>query len=219
LQELLLGALRRKAFARSNRVHAKVFWLGREPLVTGARYRLKLVTQDVECQVVAVANVIDTATLDSAPAERSELRTNEVGEVTLQTRAPLVFDNHDRIPGLGRFVLADGRNLLGGGIISGAVYTIRKQSKSENIFWSESDITAARRAARNGHRGAVVSLTGLSGAGKSTIAGALEKKLFQHSMHAYVLDSDNLRHGLNSNLGFAPEDGAETSGGSTRWRN
>ncbi|HEX7517097.1 MAG TPA: adenylyl-sulfate kinase [Chthoniobacterales bacterium] len=193
----------------SNRVHAKVFWIGREPLLASARYRLKLVTQDVECQVVAVANVMDAATLDSAPVERPELRTNEVGEVTLQTRAPLVFDNHDRIRSLGRFVLADGGHLVGGGIISGAVYTIRKQIKSENIFWSESDITAVRRAARNGHRGAVVWLTGLSGAGKSTIAGALEKELFQRSMHTYVLDGDNLRHGLNSNLGFAPDDRAE----------
>ena len=193
----------------SNRVRAKVFWIGREPLGMGGRYRLKLVTQDVECQVVGVANVIDAATLDSAPAARSELRTNEVGEVTLQTRGPLVFDNHDRIPSLGRFVLAEGGHLVGGGIISGAVYTTRKPIKSENIFWNESDITAARRAARNGHRGAVVWLTGLSGAGKSTIAGALEKELFQRSMHTYVLDGDNLRHGLNSNLGFAPEDRAE----------
>jgi bifunctional enzyme CysN/CysC len=193
----------------SNRVRARVFWIGGEPLATGERYRLKLVTQDVECQVVAVANVTDAATLDSAPAVRSELRMNEVGEVTLQTRAPLVFDNHDRIPNLGRFVLAEGSHLVGGGIISGAVYTARKQIKSENIFWNESDITAARRAARNGHRGAVVWLTGLSGAGKSTIAQALEKELFQRSMHTYVLDGDNLRHGLNSNLGFAPEDRAE----------
>jgi bifunctional enzyme CysN/CysC len=195
--------------AESNRVHARVFWIGREPLVAGAGYRLKLVTQDVECQVVTVENVMDAATLDSAPAGRSELRTNEVGEVTLQTRGPLVFDNHDRIPSLGRFVLADGPQLVGGGIISGAVYTTRKRIKSENIFWNESDITAARRAARNGHRGAVVWLTGLSGAGKSTIAGALEKELFQRSMHTYVLDGDNLRHGLNSNLGFTPEDRAE----------
>jgi bifunctional enzyme CysN/CysC len=193
----------------SNRVRAKIFWIGQEPLMAAARYRLKLATQDVECQVVAIANIVDAATLDSAPGERSELRVNEVGEVTLQTRAPLVFDNHDRIPSLGRFVLADGSHLVGGGIIFGAVYTTRKQIKSENIFWSESDITAARRADRNGHRGAVVWLTGLSGAGKSTIASALEKELFQRSMHTYVLDGDNLRHGLNSNLGFAPEDRAE----------
>jgi bifunctional enzyme CysN/CysC len=195
--------------AESNRLHARIFWIGRDPLVVDARYRLKLVTQDVECQVVAIANVIDAATLDSVPVERPELRTNEVGEVTLQTRGPLVFDDHERIPSLGRFVLADAGHLVGGGIISGAVYTIRKQIKSENIFWSESDITAARRAARHGHRGAVVWLTGLSGAGKSTIAGAIEKELFQRSMHTYVLDGDNLRHGLNSNLGFSPEDRAE----------
>ena len=193
----------------SNRVHARVFWIGPEPLRVGAQYRLKLVTQDVECEVAAVANVIDGSTLDSAPADRLELRTNEVGEVTLQTRAALVFDNRDRIPSLGRLVLADRGELVGGGVISGAVYTGRKQIKSENIFWSESEVTHGRRAARNGHRGAVVWLTGLSGAGKSTIASALEKEFFQRSMHTYVLDGDNLRHGLNSNLGFAPEDRTE----------
>jgi bifunctional enzyme CysN/CysC len=193
----------------SNRVHAKVFWIGAEPLRVGARYRLKLVTQDVECHVVAVGNVIDAATLDSASAERPELRINEIAEITLQTRAPLVLDNHDRVPGMGRFVLADGGDLVGGGIVAGAVYTSRKEIKSENIFWSESEITAKRRALRNQHRGAVVWLTGLSGAGKSTIARALEKELFRLSMHTYVLDGDNLRHGLNANLGFAPEDRAE----------
>jgi len=193
----------------SNRVHAKVFWIGPEPLRVGARYRLKLVTQDVECHVAAVGKVIDAATLDSAAIERAELRINEVAEVTLQTRAPLVLDNHDRVPSMGRFVLADGGTLVGGGIISGAVYSSRKEIKSENIFWSESEITAERRALRNQHRGAVVWLTGLSGAGKSTIARALEKELFRLSMHTYVLDGDNLRHGLNSNLGFAPEDRAE----------
>lgn len=193
----------------SNRVHAKLFWIGPDPLRVGAPYRLKLVTQEVECHVAAVGKVIDAATLDSAALERTELRINEVGEVTLQTRAPLVLDNHDRVPSMGRFVLADGGALVGGGIISGAVYSSRKEIKSENIFWSESEITAERRALRNQHRGAVVWLTGLSGAGKSTIARALEKELFRLSMHTYVLDGDNLRHGLNSNLGFAPEDRAE----------
>lgn len=193
----------------SNRVHAEVFWIAAKPLRAGARYRLKLVTQDVECQVVAVGNVVDAATLDAGPTGREELRVNEVGEVTLQTRAPVVLDNHERIPAMGRLILADGNNLLGGGIISGGVYTERSAVKSDNIFWSESEITAERRAARNQHRGAVIWLTGLSGAGKSTIARGLEKELFQLSMHTYVLDGDNLRHGLNANLGFAPEDRAE----------
>lgn len=193
----------------SNRVHARVFWIGSEPLRVGARYRLKLVTQNVECQVVALGPVIDVATLDPAASGRTELRINEVGDVILQTRAPLVLDNHERVPTMGRFILADGDSLVGGGIVSGALYTSARTVKSENIFWSESEITAERRALRNQHRGAVIWLTGLSGAGKSTIARALEKELFQLSMHTYVLDGDNLRHGLNANLGFAPEDRAE----------
>jgi len=193
----------------SNRVHARVFWIGAEPLRVGARYRLKLVTQNVECEVVALGPVIDVATLDAAATERTELRINEVGNVTLQTRAPLVLDNHERVPTMGRFILADGDSLVGGGIVSGALYSRAKVVKSENIFWSESEITAARRALRNQHRGAVIWLTGLSGAGKSTIARALEKEFFQLSMHTYVLDGDNLRHGLNANLGFAPEDRVE----------
>jgi bifunctional enzyme CysN/CysC len=193
----------------SNRIYAKVFWIGPHPLRPGDRYRLKLVTQSVDCEVVSIANVIDVATVDPDPAQRSEIRVNEVGEVTLQTRAPLVFDNHDRVPSLGRFILADADHLAGGGIISGALYTASNTIKSDNIFWSESEVTAERRAKRNQHRGAVVWLTGLSGAGKSTIARALEKELFQLSMHTYVLDGDNLRHGLNANLGFAPEDRAE----------
>jgi bifunctional enzyme CysN/CysC len=193
----------------SNRVHARVFWIGAEPLRPGSNYRLKLVTQDVECQVAAIGSVIDAATLDSAATDPGEIRINEVGEVTLQTRAPLVLDNHDRVPALGRFILADGERLLGGGIVFGAHYPAPSAVKSDNIFWSESEITAERRAARNQHRGAVIWLTGLSGAGKSTIARALEKELFRLSMHTYVLDGDNLRHGLNANLGFAPEDRAE----------
>ena len=103
----------------------------------------------------------------------------------------------------------EGRNLVGGGVIDGAVYVSRKQIKSENIFWTEGKITAEVRAARHGHRSAVLWLTGLPGSGKSTIARALEKELFHRSINTYVLDGDNLRHGLNSNLGFAPEDRAE----------
>ena len=193
----------------SNRVQTTVFWIGVEPMRIGARYRLKLATQDVECQVVALGNVIDAGTLDNTAGDRRELRINEAGEATLQTRGALVFDNHERVPTMGRFILADKETIVGGGIISGALYTSAKEVKSENIFWSESEITAERRALRNQHRGAVIWLTGLSGAGKSTIARALETELFRLGMHTYVLDGDNLRHGLNANLGFAPEDRAE----------
>src|SRR5437764_1153939 len=143
------------------------------------------------------------------PSKADQLARNEVGRLTIQTRAPIVLDNHDRLPPLGRFVLVDDGIICGGGIIHGGVYTDRGAIKSKNIFWSEGKITAQARVAQHGHRGAVVWLTGLSGSGKSTIAQALERELFILAMHPYVLDGDNIRHGLNSNLGFAPQDRVE----------
>ena len=134
---------------------------------------------------------------------------NDVAEVTLQMRAPLVMDNHDRVAAMGRFVLLDGTDVSGGGILSGGTYTERAAPKSLNLTWSHGEVTPAERARRNGHRGAVVWLTGLSGSGKSTIARAVEHELFWRGMHVYVLDGDNIRHGLNSNLGFSPEDRIE----------
>ena len=85
----------------------------------------------------------------------------------------------------------------------------QSKAKSENIFWSEGHVTSTHRSLRNGHKGAVVWLTGLSGSGKSTLARGLERALFNFGLQVYVLDGDNVRHGLNSNLGFSPEDREE----------
>ena len=87
---------------------------------------------------------------------------------------------------------------------------------SENITWTEGEITAAQRARRDGHRGAVVWLTGLSGSGKSTLARLLERELFARHIHVYVLDGDNVRYGLNANLGFSPRTASKTSAASAR---
>jgi len=110
---------------------------------------------------------------------------------------------------MGRFVIVDDRHVSGGGIVFGGAYSDRGRIKSANIFWTEGNVTSQHRTLRNGHRGAVVWLTGLSGAGKSTIAQALERELFNQNVNVYVLDGDNVRHGLNSNLGFSPEDRVE----------
>ncbi|HOQ88980.1 MAG TPA: adenylyl-sulfate kinase, partial [Candidatus Hydrogenedentes bacterium] len=83
------------------------------------------------------------------------------------------------------------------------------EQKATNITWHEGNITRMDRERLNGHRGAVVWFTGLSGSGKSTIARALEEALFERGIRAYVLDGDNIRHGLNKNLGFSPEDRQE----------
>src|SRR3984893_10198379 len=193
----------------ANRVHADVFWIVPEPMRVGHLYDLRLATQEVKCQVVSINQVMDSATLESTSEKRDRLERNEVGRLTIQTRSPLVIDNHDRIPKLGRFVIVDDGKICGGGTIFGGVYTDRTIAKSKNIFWVEGKITAEARAVRTGHRGAVVWFTGLSGAGKSTIAQSLERELFARGMQTYVLDGDNIRHGLNSNLGFSPEDRVE----------
>ena len=193
----------------ANRVHADVFWIVREPMRSGRLYDLRLATQEVKCEIVSIDQVMDSSSLESTTDKREQLERNEVGRLTIQTRSPLVIDNHDRIPKLGRFVIVDDDQICGGGTIFGGVYTDRIVAKSKNIFWVEGKITAEARAARTGHRGAVVWFTGLSGAGKSTIAQALERELFARGMQTYVLDGDNIRHGLNSNLGFSPEDRVE----------
>jgi len=193
----------------ANRVHADVFWIVREPMRVGHLYDLRLGTQEVKCEIASIDSVMDSSTLESSSDRRDRLERNEVGRLTIQTRSPLVLDNHDRIPNLGRFVIVDDGDICGGGTIFGGVYTDRTVAKSKNIFWTEGKITAQDRAALTRHRGAVVWFTGLSGAGKSTIAQALERELFARGMHTYVLDGDNIRHGLNSNLGFSPEDRVE----------
>jgi len=193
----------------TNRFHADLFWIAREPLRVGHLYELRLAAQQVKCQIVSIEQVMDSATLKTQSDQREQLERNEIGKLTIQTRGPLVIDNHDRIPNLGRFVIIDDGQIRGGGTIFGGVYTDRTVAKSKNIFWIEGKITSRERARRTGHRGAVVWLTGLSGAGKSTIAQSLERDLFHRGIHTYVLDGDNIRHGLNSNLGFSPDDRVE----------
>ena len=190
----------------TNRFRADLFWIVAEPLRVGKLYDLRLATQAMKCQVVSIEHVMDSSSLERRSDKREQLERNDVGRLIIQTRGPLVHDNHDRIASLGRFVIVDEGRICGGGTISGGVYTDRTIAKSKNISWVEGKITARERSGQTGHRGAVVWLTGLSGAGKSTIAQALERELFNRAMHTYVLDGDNIRHGLNSNLGFSPED-------------
>lgn len=204
-----IASLEKDAPIESNRFKARLFWMGKRNLVMGERYKLKLSTQELDAEIVAIDKIIDASTLDTVAEGRDYIARNDVAEVTLQTRGALVMDNHDRNPFLGRFVIVDQRQVAGGGIIHGGVYTDRTKVKSQNIFWSEGDVTAEKRALRNGHKGAVIWLTGLSGSGKSTISHALERELFNLNLHTYVLDGDNVRHGLNSNLGFSPEDRVE----------
>ncbi len=193
----------------SNRFKARLFWMGKANLAIGQRSKLKLTTQELDAEIISIERIIDASTLETISGERGYIARNDVAEVTIQVRGALAFDNADRNALLGRFVLLDGRQVGGGGIIFGGKYTDRSQPKSANIFWSEGNVTPSQRFARNGHKGAVIWLTGLSGSGKSTISSALDRELFNLGIQTYILDGDNVRHGLNSNLGFSPEDRVE----------
>jgi bifunctional enzyme CysN/CysC len=193
----------------TNRFRARLFWMGDRPLTLGRRYKVKLLTQEVECQVASIDRVIDASSLETTSSIRRSVGRNEVAEITVQTRGPIVLDNYDRLPVSGRFVLVDENDVAGGGIVFGGQYLDRAPSRSSNISWAEGQVNLRERIERNGHRGLVVWFTGLSGAGKSTLAYALERELFDRQMHVTVLDGDNLRHGLNANLCFSPEDRVE----------
>ncbi|HWL51545.1 MAG TPA: adenylyl-sulfate kinase [Chthoniobacteraceae bacterium] len=192
----------------TNRFKARLFWMGHRPLEKNRRYKLKITTQEVDAELLSIERVIDASTLGAIDG-RDFIARDDVAEVTFRTRSALVLDNHDANPILGRFVIMDGHHVAGGGIIFGGIYTDRTKIKSSNIYWSEGIVTADHREIRNGHKSAIVWLTGLSGSGKSTIAHELERELFNRSMQTYVLDGDNIRHGLNANLAFSPEDRME----------
>jgi bifunctional enzyme CysN/CysC len=194
--------------------NAKLFWLGRQNLEVGRRVKMKLTTQEVECQIQSIEKLVDASTLkEISTADRKHIARNDVAEVTIRTKKPIAFDNYDRLAATGRFVIVDNRQVCGGGVISKGEYPDRRELlsgiKSKNIFWTDGKVTREARERRHAHKGAVIWLTGLSGAGKSTIATELERELFNLGLHTYVLDGDNVRHGLSANLGFAPEDRME----------
>jgi bifunctional enzyme CysN/CysC len=193
---------------------ARVFWLGKQPFTKGRKYTLKLATQEVECGIEAIDKVIDASTLDPVARQPNEIFVgrHEVAELTIHTHKPIAFDVHSEIAATGRFVIVDGYDVSGGGIIAPGNYPRRThdtKTKSDYIYWSQGRVTSRQRELRNAHIGCVIWLTGLSGSGKSTIATELERELFNLGRHVYVLDGDNIRHGLGSDLGFSPEDRTE----------
>ncbi|MEZ5406356.1 MAG: adenylyl-sulfate kinase [Verrucomicrobiia bacterium] len=191
---------------------ANLFWLHNEPLKLNTPHTLRLATQEVEARIIKIARVIDSSTLEEVKETRYEIGKNEVAEVIVRARRPLAFDNIDRFPTTARFVIQQGSRIGGGGIIHDADYNKEMESQgvtSANITWTVGKVTREDRSERLGHQGAVIWLTGLSGSGKSTLAVALENSLHRRGMASYILDGDNLRHGLCSDLGFSAEDRAE----------
>ena len=194
----------------TNVFHGRLFWLGKKPLTRGDTYRLRMQTRDVQVTVEEIEAIYDPDALSQRPADKVER--NEIADVVLRSYALLALDDVERNPRTGRFVLGDGANIVAGGTISMRDYPDQRKLvtvRSTNITAVAHRITNTQRVSRNGHKGGVLWFTGLSGAGKSTIAMAVEQELFRRGYQTYVLDGDNVRRGLNSNLSFSPEDRAE----------
>jgi bifunctional enzyme CysN/CysC len=194
----------------TNVFRGRLFWLGHKPLKTGESYRLKLNTREVPVLVQKIERVIDADSL--AMLDGQEVPRHGIGEAIFRARGMLALDEAARLARTGRFALSDGQNIVAGGLIDIHGYPDQRQSvtvRATNIHLEAHRVTAPMRVARHGHSGGVLWFTGLSGAGKSTIAMEVERSLFNKGYQVYVLDGDNVRHGLNANLSFSPEDRAE----------
>jgi bifunctional enzyme CysN/CysC len=188
----------------------RLFWLGQKPLKSGDRFHLRIAARDVPATVETIERAYDVETLSVAGA--AEVARHGVADVIVRTRAMLALDDAKSFARTGRFVLADDTHILAGGLIDMEGYPNQREIRvvrAENLQTVKHRVTAEQRAARAGHRGGVLWLTGLSGSGKSTLAMAVEQELFVKGYNVFVLDGDNVRQGLNSNLGFSPDDRAE----------
>ena len=181
-----------------------VFWMGQRNLEKGKIYTLKLTTQEVPCEVVEFKKVTDASTLETLKGQEY-LAKNDVAEVTLRTSTPVVFDLFGSIPTTGRFVLVDGYDVCGGGIIT--TYTpnktdrLRDEVRHRDFHWLKSDIKLEERAYRNGHQSTLILIVGSSGVGKAKLAKYLERKLFELNYQSYLLDGRNVALGVSADIG------------------
>ncbi len=196
----------------TNLFRARIFWLGRKPLELGKRYKIKIGTSEMMAEVKTIEHVIDADTLEQVPANRVE-RSN-VAEIILRVRGLAVVDDFNNNQRMGRFVILQDYDVAGGGIINMDGFFDQRAGKpqavkSSNIFDVDFGVTPEQRSLANGHTGGILWFSGLSGSGKSTIAKLLQKRLFDKGYQVFVLDGDNIRKGLNRDLGFSAQDRAE----------
>ncbi|THD63271.1 sulfate adenylyltransferase subunit CysN [Phenylobacterium sp.] len=189
--------------AVADQFEATLVWFDEEPMLPGRPYLLKLGTRTVAAQVAEPKYKVNVNTLEHLAARRLEL--NEIGVCNLSLDAPIAFDPYAENRDLGGFILIDrlSNRTVGAGLLHFAL------RRSQNIHWQALDVDKAARARALGQAARVVWLTGLSGAGKSTIANLVEKRLAADGRHTYLLDGDNVRHGLNKDLGFTEQDRVE----------
>ncbi|MBM3542120.1 MAG: adenylyl-sulfate kinase, partial [Alphaproteobacteria bacterium] len=189
--------------AVSHQFEAHVLWMGDEPLLPGRPYVVKIGARTVAGTIHGPKHKINVNTGERLAAKTLAL--NEIGVCTLDLDAPVPFAPYAESKALGAFIVIDRftNNTVGMGMID---FALRRAS---NIHWQAHDVTKGARATLAGQKPCVLWFTGLSGSGKSTIANLLEKRLHALGCMTYLLDGDNVRHGLNRDLGFTQEDRVE----------
>ncbi len=189
----------------STAFRANLFWLGQRPLELKKTYLIRLGTREVECHVAAVHRIVDAEhlSLDDQQAKTSVQR-NEVADITIQAKAPLAFDLYSHFETTGRFVLVDNYDVSGGGIITEMVQdreeNLRVEARKRDFAWVQGDVSLADRAQHYGHRAALILLVGPDTTAKTFLAKKLESVLVAEGRHAYMLDPENLRRGLDADL-------------------
>lgn len=180
----------------SNQFQARLVWMAEEPAFVGRSYLLKLGTQVVPVTITDLKFRTNVNTLEQTAATKVDL--NEVATVTMATDKPIAFDAYASNPLTGGFILVDrlSNATLGAGTIE---FGLRR---AQNLTYQAFDVNRSVRAQMKGQAPKIIWFTGLSGSGKSSIANLLEKRLTAEGKHAYILDGDNVRHGLNKDLGF-----------------
>lgn len=187
----------------SNQIQAHLIWMDEEPAHPGRSYLMRIGTQQAPATLTALKHRTDVNTLEKCPARELEL--NEIGTVTLATDKAIAFDTFEENPATGGFILID--RISNATVAVGFVdFGLRR---AHNLSYQAFEVDRAIRARSKGQTPQIVWFTGLSGSGKSTIANLIEKRLTAEGKHAYILDGDNVRHGLNKDLGFTVTDRVE----------
>ena len=196
-------ALPEAAPSVADQIAARLIWFDEEPMLPGRAYTLKCGCQTTTATVSSLKYKLNVDNLDHVAGKTLEL--NEVGLCNLTTAKALVFDSYTENADTGSFILID--RFTNATVAAGMIeFGLRRAT---NIQWQELSIDKAARAGLKEQKPCILWFTGLSGAGKSTIANALEKRLLAMGRHTYLLDGDNIRHGLNKDLGFTDADRVE----------
>jgi len=187
----------------ADQFEANIVWMSDDALIPGRAYWLKLGTQLVSATIHAPKYQVNVNTMEHLAAKTLEL--NAIGVAEIVTDKPIVFESYAESRALGGFILID--KLTNGTVAAGMLnFSLRR---AQNVHWQAVDIDRAMHAGLKNQKAAVLWFTGLSGSGKSTIANLVEKKLYRMNRHTFLLDGDNVRHGLNKDLGFTEADRIE----------